>query len=1146
MALKNNQVFFDRTGRRSPLVYTCLSLIVLFLGAIAAVFVISISTSPALPSVKLNLERQYLSVLAVAHRTPTKAGPTVDLAHARSRVDKSKSGTPRLAFYVNWDRNSFLSLRTSAKHLDGLLPEWLHLSGADGEVELDNEREQQNVDAWIEINAPHLNVMPVVNNYDPISRTWQGEAAGRMLREASARARLVRNLKNYVAKGNFDGLVVDFKEVPSADQHHLVTLINELRAELTADKRQVLVVLPAYERPEHFEALVEAADRMILLAYDQHAPHERAGPIASQVWFEKVLSDRFENIDGTKLIVAIGSYATDWSEKGKGRIASVPETWDVLNRSGAKLAFDETALNPTFSYVDSGSNNAHTVWMLDGVTMYNQIAAALAMEPGGLALWRLGTEDPTIWSTFARGRAPNDAALAELASLDPGANVTYAGKGEVLKFINQPRVGQREIKHLPQHNLITGQSIASLPQPMLVSRFGFNQDKVIALTFDDGPSRLYTSRILDVLKKKDAKASFFMLGTAAAMEPDLVKRVYNEGHDIGNHTFTHPDLSEIPSAQLDLELNATQRVLESNIGIRTVLFRPPFVRDIEPETQRQARTLLASAALGYITIGNSIDPLDWGRPGVDEIVKRTVDYARRQTGNVVLLHDGGGDRTQTIEALPKVIDQLRAEGFRFVTIHELLGLQRDELMPKLAANGEVIPYVNGIGFSLARSFNSFLKVLFVTGIVLGIGRLLVIGFVALRQARRNRNPLPAMSPAPSFAVIVPAHNEERVIVDSIESLLQSNNRDFEIVIVDDGSTDRTCSVVRQAFGDNRRVRLLTKPNGGKSSALNHAIELVDAEIVVCIDADTRLAPDALDRLLVHFADSKVGAVAGVVTVGNRTTMLSRFQALEYLTAQSMDRRAFELANGIAVVPGAIGAWRRQAVIDAGLYDSDTSAEDADMTFKIIRAGWTVRNDPTAMAVTEAPEKIHEFNKQRFRWMFGMIQVAFKHRNVYLQRGALGLKLLTIPNIVVFQFLFTLFAPIMDALLIAALVSDGVAYAHHGGSLLSNSTIEILAYWGTFQAFELAFATVGLWLHGKPGNWSLLPLTILQRFYYRQLICWISFRTLLAVLAGQFTAWGRAKRLGLPSLTKARAPEIVLPATPARPAPAALPVLVAAE
>ena len=136
----------------------------------------------------------------------------------------------------------------------------------------------------------------------------------------------------------------------------------------------------------------------------------------------------------------------------------------------------------------------------------------------------------------------------------------------------------------------------------------------------------------------------FMLGTAAAMEPDLVKRVYNEGHDVGNHTFTHPDLSEIPSAQLDLELNATQRVLESNIGIRTVLFRPPFVRDIEPETQRQARTLLASAALGYITIGNSIDPLDWGRPGVDEIVKRTVDYARRQTGNVVLLHDGGGDR----------------------------------------------------------------------------------------------------------------------------------------------------------------------------------------------------------------------------------------------------------------------------------------------------------------------------------------------------------------------------------------------------------------------------------------------------------------------------------------------------------------------
>jgi cellulose synthase/poly-beta-1,6-N-acetylglucosamine synthase-like glycosyltransferase/peptidoglycan/xylan/chitin deacetylase (PgdA/CDA1 family)/spore germination protein YaaH len=1131
MSDKSKQVFFDASGRRSPVVYSLLGLLIAFVGGLVTVFGVSVATTPALPSVKLNLEREYLSVLAVAHRTPTRTGPAINLAHARSRVDKATSGTDRFAFYVNWDKNSFLSLRTAAKQLDGLMPEWLHLSGDQGEVELDDEREQQNVDAWLTINAPHLKVMPVINNYDPRSRAWQGEATARVLTSPEARARLVRNIKNYVAKGNFDGIVVDFKEVADADQQHLVAFLSELKAVLAADRRQLFSVVPAYTEPSHFHQVIEAVDRVVLLVYDQHAVHERAGPIASQVWFETTLDKHFATTHGSKLIVAIGSYAIDWERPGHGRIVSIREMWDVLDRSGATFTFDGHALNSTFSYGEKSTGATHTVWMLDGVTMFNQVAAALAMEPGGLALWRLGTEDPTIWATFAKGRAPDDAALAALEALDPGTEVTYTGKGEVLKFMNQPSVGKRSVTHLPKSNLITNQAIVSVPKPMIISRFGLNQDKVIALTFDDGPSRLYTPPILDVLKEKGVKASFFVLGTAAAMEPAILKRIYDEGHDIGNHTFTHPDLSEIPSAQLDLELNATQRVLESRLGIRTALFRPPFVRDIEPETSTQARTLLSSAALGYITIGQRIDPLDWGRPGVDEIVRRTVSYATLRSGNVVLLHDGGGDRSQTIAALPQIIDQLQADGYRFVTIHELLGLERNELMPTLAEGTNVVPYVNGIGFTMMLGFNNFLKFMFVTGIVLGIGRLLIIGFVAYRQSRIEK-PLSSIARRqPSFAVIVPAHNEERVIVDSIESLLRSRNRDFEIIVMDDGSTDRTFEVVSQAYGNNPRVRLLTKRNGGKSSALNYAIERTNVDVVVCIDADTRLAPDALDILLAHFHDGKVGAVAGVVTVGNRSTLLSRFQALEYLTAQSMDRRAFEIVNGIAVVPGAIGAWRRSAVLEVGLYDTDTCAEDADMTFKIARAGWIVRNEPRALSVTEAPEKIREFNKQRFRWMFGMIQVAFKHRDVYFQRGANGLKWFTIPNIVVFQFVFTLFAPIMDALLVGAFISDAWAYSNHGGAFLSARTVEILSYWGIFQVLELAFAAVALWLHRESGNWRLLPLTVVQRFYYRQLIFWISLRTLFAVLCGQFTGWGRAKRLGLPSLGRTTAPASPPPASP---------------
>ena len=823
---------------------------------------------------------------------------------------------------------------------------------------------------------------------------------------------------------------------------------------------------------------------------------------------------RFEKTSGDKLIVAIGSYATDWDGSGKGRNIPVQAAWDILHRSKAKLSFDDVALNPTFSYRNAEGGPAHKIWMLDGVTMFNQMAAALAMEPAGLALWRLGTEDPTVWATFARAQAPNSAALKNLNKLDPGGMVAYKGNGEILKYTNPAKVGERGLTHLSKYNLITNQWMRSSPQPMVITRWGYNKEKVIALTFDDGPSRIHTPKILDILEKKKAKASFFVVGTAAALEPQLLRRIYEEGHDIGNHTFTHPDLSEIPAVQLDLELNATQRVLESRLGIHSVLFRPPFVRDIEPETQRQARTLQASAALGYITIGQKIDPLDWGRPGTKEIVDRTVEYAQRRQGNIVLLHDGGGDRSQTIAALPQIIDTLRAKGFRFVTIHELLGLKRDELMPRLRADEVYLPYLNGFGLSVARTLNDLMTALFMIGIIFGGLRLTVIGLATWRQTALARKRTYPDALSPKFAVVVPAHNEEKVICDSIDALLRSNRSDFEILVVDDGSTDKTAERVRSRFARQQRVRLLVKPNGGKSSALNHAIQFTDAEIVICIDADTRLAADALTHLLPHFSDHRVGAVAGVVTVGNPTTLLARFQALEYITSQSLDRRAFELVNGMAVVPGAIGAWRRQALLDVGLYDTDTYAEDADVTIKLERAGWRVIDEPKALAVTEAPETIREFNKQRFRWMFGTLQVAYKHAGIYRQRGIWGLKLFTFPNIVLFQFLFTLISPVMDVLLVAAIGTDLWSYAHHGGDVLSSGSIEILIYWGIFQSLEMAFAAIGLFLHGAIHRWKLLPLIILQRFGYRQLIFWIAMRTLFAALRGRFATWGRAKRVGL--------------------------------
>ncbi len=236
-------------------------------------------------------------------------------------------------------------------------------------------------------------------------------------------------------------------------------------------------------------------------------------------------------------------------------------------------------------------------------------------------------------------------------------------------------------------------------------------------------------------------------------------------------------------------------------------------------------------------------------------------------------------------------------------------------------------------------------------------------------------------------MIIPAFNEEKVICGTVRSLLASTLENFDIIVVDDGSSDRTADVVRTEFGHLDRVRLLIKENAGKAEAINFGVAHTEAEVIVIADADTIFAPTALSELARHFADPRMGAVAGAVKVGNRVNWISRFQALEYVTSQNLDRRALELMGGITVVPGCIGAWRRAALIEAGGFSSDTLAEDADATMRIQRLGWRVLYEPRAVALTEAPQNMRAFMRQRLRWMYGSLQAAYKHKGTMLPGAA---------------------------------------------------------------------------------------------------------------------------------------------------------------
>jgi cellulose synthase/poly-beta-1,6-N-acetylglucosamine synthase-like glycosyltransferase len=401
-----------------------------------------------------------------------------------------------------------------------------------------------------------------------------------------------------------------------------------------------------------------------------------------------------------------------------------------------------------------------------------------------------------------------------------------------------------------------------------------------------------------------------------------------------------------------------------------------------------------------------------------------------------------------------------------------------------------------------------LRTLFLVGIVLGVARLSVIGLLALVQAIRAHRHV-AGAPEP-VAVVVPAFNEEKVIVQTVRSLLASNGPGFEIVVVDDGSWDDTYAVVSEAFGDEPRVRAFRKPNGGKAAALNYGIRQTTAPIVIALDADTVFHPDTVQRLAAAFRNSKVGAVAGNAKVGNRINLLTKWQALEYVTSQNLDRRAFDVLNGITVVPGAVGAWRRDLILEAGGFSTDTLAEDADLTMSVLRRGYDVVYEDRAIAWTEAPDTVAGLLKQRFRWVFGTLQAAWKQRRTILRPRFGGLGVVAMPNLIVFQVLFPLVSPVMDLHMLLSLIAAAVQQHQHPTEFSPDIITRTAFFYAVFVAVDLAAAVLAFCLESRE-DWRLLMWLPLQRFVYRQLMYYVLIKSMVTALRGSVVGWGKLER-----------------------------------
>ena len=1067
---------------------------------------------------------------------------------AASQVTLNQDEGIRAAFYVPWDASSFSSLRAYSRQIDILYPDWLHVLTADGKLQGVDDQTNQYFDVvqgnsvlpvddrvmpFLKAEDPGMEVFPMVNNSD--GANWSGDIVG-FLNDPAARANFRQQTSQFLSSGHYRGLMVDFEAFPPASQPGYVALLKELSGDLHGRGMKLYVAVPPHSSEYDYPSIAAAADGVVLMNYDEHYPGAASGPVASQDWFVENLNFAEKVIPREKIICAIANYGYDWVLKPKkknGKLppeehdstVSVQDAWLAARDPEEDVNFDDDAMNPHFSYLDERSLQ-HDIWFLDAVTALNHMRSAQTLGIQTFALWRLGGEDRSLWKVWD---VPGDAGAPDkLRDVPPGADVDMEGQGEILRIEEKPTHGTRDISVDANSKMIDDEVFQNLPEPYRVSRFGYSPNKV-AITFDDGPDPEWTPKILDVLKQKQATATFFLIGIQTDKFSSIAKRIYREGSTIGNHTFTHPDVSNISTAYMKVELNLTERLFASLIGVRTTLMRPPYAIDEEPDTADQVRPLEIPQEMGYITVGNRIDPNDWSdvlrrRPRkisayvLAHLPPCRVDDLR--CGNIVLMHDGGGNRAETVRALPMIIDGIRARGYEIAPVYELLGKARADVMAPLPAGELWAARLDLFGFFLFDAGIVAITWIFLVGDLLMTGRLIFIGAAAVYDRVRERilgKPAEVASYKPRVAVLIPAYNEEKVIERTVRAALNSNYPNIRVIVIDDGSKDRTLEVARAAFAAEAaagKVLILGKHNSGKAEALNFGIEHIgDAELFVGIDADTIIAQDAIARLVPHFINPKVGAIAGNAKVGNRVNLWTRWQALEYITSQNFERRALDVLGAVSVVPGAIGAWRVSAVREAGGYHIDTVAEDADLTMALLRRGYRVEYEDMALAYTEAPTNANALMRQRFRWSFGILQAVYKHRGVMARKGALGW--VALPNIVIFQIMLPLVSPLIDIMFVVGTIWYYIQKHFHPDSTDPASFHKLVLFFFAFLVIDfiasaIAFALERRHPDDKEDGW-LLSQVWLQRFAYRQLFSIVLFKTLKRALEGRKFAWDKLER-----------------------------------
>ncbi|MBC7472377.1 MAG: glycosyltransferase [candidate division SR1 bacterium] len=1023
-----------------------------------------------------------------------------------------------LITFLDNEYSSYYSLKENITRVAAVVVPWVNFD-TDGKLRLDSSDLKDLESDFVNKFKPGVNLFLQISDYNYAVQGTGKDSFTKFLDNYNDDD--IKRISDYISNNNFKGIVYSFE----SEKWDTTTIDKFLKFRSQLDpviKEQKLVVADTLNLNVGDEVIqkLQGKQNIFILNYWNNSFNDNSAIYDFRKQPEQ-LKNLIQKIPNSKYYINFPTYNKDIVFGSEGEVSYVQkksfgDTVELVKKQG--LVINNDFNNSYIDYIDD-EKKSHRIWLGDAALLFNQLfdLSKLLKEDSyeGYAFSNSGFEDNSIWDMLKADSFNGKLEILE-KNFKVDTLVENKGQGVLAKVLSDFEFGIRRFKF--SEGYISSQIWEKYPVRSIVQRVGY-KPKTLSLTFDDGPDPIYTPQILDILKKYNIKATFFVIGKNIKEYPEIAKRIVSEGHIIANHSYSHPRLNNLSTVTVDTEISGTDEILRQLVNVKTDFFRTPYNDIYGFNTENDLVILRELRKYDKFAVEDDVDTKDWLIKDPNAINNKTFDILDKQSGSVLLLHDGGGDRTSTVKSLPSMIEGIQKRGY---AIENLNTLTSDDLA-KLSNESAQYKQFQEQEFSLFASklfFNIFVTTV-IFSIIIGVIKYILMFALYLYSVFKNKKQnTPYLTP--KVSIIVPCYNEQKVICNTINSLLLSDYPNFEIVMVDDGSKDNSYKVVKKAFKKEKRVSAYTKENGGKSSALNFGISVAKSEFVICVDADTVFAQDSVRKLMRHFRDENIGGVAGNVQIGNATNNLTKAQQLEYALSQNFEKQAFSSVNSVVVVPGPIGAWRKPVILGAGGYHKDNLAEDTDLTLRVLQQGWEIHYEQDAICITESPEDYKSFIKQRNRWQFGMLQVLFKNFEILFNPNYGFIGLFTLP-IILFQYLLMSLYPIM-MVSIGGYLLGFLLDSYNGGIALGFSFLwqnKLFLYFSAIyillDAFKIILA-ISKERHIQ-NKYKMLLIIPYYLFIFQNLMSAITFWTLVRAIRGKIATWGHLTRTGSVSLNQ---------------------------